>query len=274
MKYFLVGGSGLLGSCFRRYSHKNLVVVGRSACCDIRSSIKCADSTLDKMAYGDVLIHMAWPTVLPFCESHDLSQLVHDSQLLFQKCRSRNIHFIFISTDQVYGSSDKLHSEEEVCHPLNNYGRSKLKAELSAVASGGCVVRLNYVANDSDGMNRGWVENLKHHASQDLPLDLYTNVYFSPCSGMYAVQMIEALADTSAKGIYNVGSSQKVSKAALAAAYLKKIMPSYSGFVFKKVSTYSDQVNRSLFLAMNVSKISALTGFTPETMDDVIQTLN
>ena len=179
MTVYLLGGSGLLGSCFRKYSSNKIVSVGRAKSDnDIIIDRFTEDAFLNLIRPGDSVVHMAWPTNLSLCEIFDFSILYEESGKLFKYCQKRDIPFIYISSDQVYDKSLTLHKETDKCNPVNMYGKSKLICEQLAIEHGGTVARLNYLTRDYDSKGRGWLETLRKNIEQNKKQTFLFKLYF------------------------------------------------------------------------------------------------
>ena len=80
----------------------------------------------------DYLIHTAAITNVDYCELNPdecVQANVLASKLLFDQCKSHNIHFQLLSTDFVFDGEKGDYLEEDEVNPLSIYAQSKVDAE-------------------------------------------------------------------------------------------------------------------------------------------------
>ena len=89
-----------------------------------------------------------------------------------------NIHLIHISTDQVY--SGKGNHTESIVHPINYYGKSKLKGELAAKKINSTIFRTNYIGKTKNKSNlTSWIyNNLKKKKIQLMHLRIFILLHY------------------------------------------------------------------------------------------------
>ena len=86
----------------------------------------------------EIIIHnaaMSKPDVCAANKSDCLLQNVTATKYLLEAASKNNTHFIYVSTDFVFGENGP-HSEETIPNPLNFYGETKLMAEELVKSSG------------------------------------------------------------------------------------------------------------------------------------------
>ena len=255
-RILIFGGSGLLGSCFKKTYKNKVITLGRSSNNDVvfdKKNIK--DKIVKTYKQGDILIHAAWEIKLSAWENnkHLENDLYDLSNSIFSICKSINLPYVFISSDQVYAGSGP-HSENELSIPMNQYGRSKKFVEDNALSFGGSVIRLNFLSMDPKNRKRGWVEKLIELRKKEKFLELYENVFFSPCSGKFASKVIPPITIGNYNDIYNLGCKEGFSKADIAEEIFY-----FKGFEEKnfrvKVRSYKDNIHRENDLRMDSKKI-------------------
>jgi len=274
MRVLIIGGSGLLGSCFKKYCRKKVISIGRNKNNDLVINSENIENKLkDIVKSEDVVVHAAWETKLLQWEQNKLlaKELFDFSEKIFSFSKKLKLPFVFISSDQVYSEMGP-HSENKPIFPLNQYGKNKKVVEELALSLGGSVVRLNYLTNDSENHRRGWVENIINMRSRNLSLELYENIFFSPCSGKFAAEVIPLLASQNLNEIFNLGCKEGISKAEMAENILE-----FKGFDKKNfresINTFEDKIPRGKDLRMNSNKISDLLSIKLENNKELIKNI-
>lgn len=125
MKILLTGSSGFIGKYFiTKYSKKyNL------------KTFSFLNDDMDKLILNETnaIIHLSALVHQMGGASKEEYEIVNVTQtlLLANKAKERGVgHFIFMSSIKVYGEeSDSVYTETGKCHPQDEYGASKLKAE-------------------------------------------------------------------------------------------------------------------------------------------------
>ena len=127
--------------------------------------------------------------------------------------RSLGARLVHISTDHLFSGTKSWSTETDAPHPLNSYARTKLLAEAAAPdeCPGSMVIRTNFFgwgtsirASFSD-----WVLDGLEKGAQ---LTMFADVYTTPLLIGDLVDVVMALVDRGASGIFNVGSRDRVSK--------------------------------------------------------------
>lgn len=139
----IIGGSGFVGSVFTKYfSQKYSIHVTynkNKPYFDIPSSkidlIENKQEIQDLILTlkPDIIFHtVAYPSV-DFCEqNHELTDDLHVNSIrkISDVAKMVNSKLIFLSTDAVFNSMDKIKfNEDDKTNPINYYGKSKLSAE-------------------------------------------------------------------------------------------------------------------------------------------------
>ena len=127
MKKLLISGSnGFVGKYFiNKYKNKYEIKTFSFLKDDI-NSLDCSD--IDVVFHLSALVHQMDGASCEEYERVNVSQTLE----LAKKAKESGIkQFIFMSTVKVYGEeTDSKYSENSICNPEDDYGKSKLKAEL------------------------------------------------------------------------------------------------------------------------------------------------
>ena len=273
-KIFVIGGNGLLGSCFKKVFPLITFSIGRNPKNDYVID-KNIFFTLEKICSpGDLIIHSAWDINLKKWEENQYIEnyFIKFSENIFSFSQRKNIKCIFISTDQVYDGTGP-HKEIDGISPLNNYGRVKLYCENLALKYKVIVTRINFLTTDPTKNEKGWVESLIKRATNNEKIILFDNIYFSPCSGLKAAEIIYKLSLSNSFGIFNIGCREKFTKSYIALKILNYKNLTLKNIQLKSVIKFPDNIKRSKDLSMNVEKIEEELNLNLETKKELIKNI-
>lgn len=273
-RIFIIGGSGLLGSCFKKIFPENSFSIGRSEENDFVINNDVINSFEDLITSNDLIVHSAWDINLINWERDNKLEdhFKSFSRNIFSFSKKRKIKCIFISTDQVYGEEGP-HNEESATSPLNKYGKVKLECEKLALQSKASVARLNFLNRDPKSRERGWVEKLLIKAKNDEPITLFDNIYFSPCSGIKAATIIYKLGIMNLNDTFNIGCKEKFSKSDIAQKILNYLDIKCTNIDIKSVDSFPDKISRSKDLSMDISKVETTLNLELETQEELIKNI-
>jgi dTDP-4-dehydrorhamnose reductase len=128
------GGSGLLGTAFRRLLPD--AQYPPSSALDV-SSVESVESYLEAHDV-DVIVHGAAFTSPPKVDQDPVRAIavnVIGTANIARACARRSLRLVYISTDYVFRGTKGHYAEEDDVHPVNKYAWSKLGGE--------CAVRLH-----------------------------------------------------------------------------------------------------------------------------------
>lgn len=126
MKLLITGSSGFVGRYFiKKYKGKYDIRTFSFLKDDI-NSLDCSD--VDVVFHLSALVHQMGGASVEEYRKVNVTQTLE----LAKKAKESGVkHFVFMSTVKVYGEeTDGVYTEESECHPEDEYGKSKLKAEL------------------------------------------------------------------------------------------------------------------------------------------------
>jgi dTDP-4-dehydrorhamnose reductase len=128
-------------------------------------------------------------------------------------------HLVQISTDHIYDGPG-IHSEKDVTI-TNNYALSKYAGELAAVQVPSTVLRTNFVGRSKVAHRESMTDWVYNSLTELKNVKVLDDVYFSPLSIKVLTKMIELVVQKKLIGIYNLGSSDGMSKADFDFAFAK-----------------------------------------------------
>lgn len=222
----VTGSSGLLGSTLVREAAKNYRVVGVSRQSEARISgvhaHRCdlADRHQALACFEEhqpqVIIHAAALTDVERCEAQpDLAEQMNVTATAHaaEWARRKGALLVYISTDSVFDGSRGLYQESDNPNPLNQYAKTKWKAEQAVrqQAPDALIVRTNFF---------GWrlraqlslAEKVVQALVSRQPLTMFTDVFFSPLLVNDLSVIILELIAKGARGVYHAGSRDFCSK--------------------------------------------------------------
>jgi len=125
-KILITGATGFIGSYF---IDKYKATYDIETFSFLTDNIENLDlSSVDVIIHLSALVHQMGGATYSEYENINVTQTLE----LAQKAKKNGVgHFIFMSTVKVYGEeTDFPYSEKSICLPIDDYGKSKLKAEL------------------------------------------------------------------------------------------------------------------------------------------------
>ena len=126
MNLLITGSNGFVGSYFiNKYKNKYEIKTFSFLKDDI-NSLDCSD--IDVVFHLSALVHQMSGAS---CEEYEKVNVTQTLQLA-KKAKENGVkQFVFMSTVKVYGEeTESKYTEDSICHPEDEYGKSKLKAEL------------------------------------------------------------------------------------------------------------------------------------------------
>jgi S-adenosylmethionine synthetase len=209
-KVLVIGASGFLGkallglaSTYRVFGTYHRNWAPGLLHLDVRKRID-VEQALD-LVNPDIIIYAAGLTNVDECEARceEAQSLNQIAPMLI--ARSRNLRFVYISTDYVFDGTSALHRLEDATNPVNFYGRSKLAGEVDTLDAGTCnaVIRVSGLY-DSSGI-------------RDVPpgiggMLLSDTRISSPVHIDDVVDAVRIILDTGATGVFHAGGPHALSR--------------------------------------------------------------
>jgi dTDP-4-dehydrorhamnose reductase len=189
MKVLMLGGTGLLGSEFKKIS--DFILSGREIDITIESEL---NSKLDVIK-PDIILLAAAETNSVDIDKNPIPALetnIKGTVNVTKYCIENNIRLIYISTDYVYDSKSDNHQEDEPINPFNLYAWTKLGGECAVrVHKNSLIIRTSF-------------------GSSEYPYEFaYGNRFVSKDYVDVIAPMIKDLVLSDEVGIINVGTYEK-----------------------------------------------------------------
>lgn len=136
-KILITGSNGFIGSRLHNFLSSEYDVIGidrDTTETEYLNNLSCDEKTtqfLEEIS-PEIIVHTAAEKDLLKCENNRDQAWANNVELtkyLFEFCQKRNIHFIFISSDQVFDGKRGDYKENDYKAPINWYGATKAAAE-------------------------------------------------------------------------------------------------------------------------------------------------
>jgi len=124
-KLLITGSNGFIGNYFKSHYQDKYNIKTFSFINDDIGTLEC--NNIDIVFHLSALVHQMGGASVEEYEKVNVIQTVN----LAKKAKSSGVkHFVFMSTVKVYGEeTTNAYTENTVCNPEDEYGKSKLKAE-------------------------------------------------------------------------------------------------------------------------------------------------
>lgn len=280
MKVLITGASGMLGCTLApflqgrgysviRHGHQGIADVS----CDLTIRGE-TESMLTKLE-PDVIINLVAATNVDECERQPnrayLLNVRTVENLVEAVERHQRSFLIHVSTDQVYDAPGPS-TEDEICL-RNTYALTKYAGELAAKRISSAILRTNFFGLSRHEIRKSFSDWLLENFLNARPFNTFENIVSSPLSMMTLSCAIEHVLRRPIAGVFNVGSSDSLSKADFANA-LAKVYGLSTTFMKKCNSTdVSLEAYRPNDMSMNSKKFEETFGFNLPKLEDEIEHL-
>jgi len=214
----VTGATGLLGHALCGYlatRQFSLLRQSRDSATDFCGDLRDREfvGRMVEKSSPNVIVNLVALTNVDYCEQHPKEafegNVTTAANLVAFVTEHPDVRMIQISTDQVYDGPGP-HGEADVA-PCNLYAYSKYCAEQVALSAGATVLRTNFFGPGTQSQ-KSFSDWLIERFSKKAPLQLVTDVLFSPLHLHTLVRMIERAILAPATGVFNLGSHNGLSK--------------------------------------------------------------
>lgn len=225
MKILVLGSSGMLGSRLVPYLFKQgheVQSVSRTDMGENNIDLQDELNTLGgiQRVNPEVVINLVGMTDVDRCESHPKEAWqsnVRTAENIARACSVTGAHLVHLSSDQVYDSVPAC-MEADAC-PGNYYGVTKYSGELAALAASASVLRTNFFGLSPHANRRSLSDWLFSALQENRQIQVFNDVHFSPLNMTTVCIMINEVVMHRHTGVFNLGSSNCMSKADFAFAF-------------------------------------------------------
>lgn len=281
MKYFITGGSGLLGERLAAVSKDNdeLTLVHNSNPSD--NTVKCdiTDETEVKECVErenpDVIIHCAAMTNVDLCEDEvDLAYKINGDGTgnLAKAAEKIGAKIIYVSTDFVFDGERGYYKEDESVNPLGIYAKSKYEGEvqLQKYSTNWAIARVSvlYGWHSSRPNFTSWVVNELRHKRV---INIVTDQINSPTLADNAAEAIFEIARGDKNGIFHTAGNDAINRF----DFTRKIADAFDldDSLIKPTTSevFSQKAPRPRDSSLNVDKVEKVLGMKMETCSESLK---
>ncbi len=221
MKFFITGGSGLLGERLSAIANSDYELTlshnsnptPNTTKCDITNKEEVRKTILKNNP--DVIIHCAAMTNVDLCEDEvDQAYLINSkgTSYLAEAAEEINAKIIYVSTDFVFDGKKGNYSENDEVNPLGIYAKSKYDGEvqLQKHSSNWAIARVSVLYGWHKRQNfTTWVIN---QLRQNNSINIVTDQINSPTFADNAAEAIYEIAKQDKNGIFHTAGNDLISR--------------------------------------------------------------
>lgn len=192
--------------------------------------------------------------------------------LLCKICKDLNIKFIFISSDHLFKGDTSYYTENDKTFPLNNYALSKVIAEkkIIKINKKALIIRTNFYGKDSL-FKKSFSSKIINNLKSNTKMNLFENVFFTPILVNVLIKSVHKLIDLNKSGIFNISSSQRLSKFHFGIKIAKKLNLNIENIKKIKIESLPNLVKRPKDMSLSNKKI---INYLPKSYFDLNRNLN
>jgi len=213
----------------------------------------------------DIVINTVSLVNVDLCEENPgLAEkvIVKTAGNLAEALSSSDGRLIQISSDQLFNGRGMLYSETDTPDPVNVYGKMKLRAEeiVAQQKPESLIIRTNFFGWSPEGHPPTFAEWIYSSLTEQKPITLFTDLYFSPIEVSLLVESIEILMGKDLSGILNVVGPDRCSKYDFGIALAKEFKLDSSIIHASAVRPDSFRAKRQMDLSLSIRKFERITG--------------
>lgn len=247
-KVLVTGASGLLGlEVLKSLNESGVQAIGvynsnsklidknyENLKCDV-GNIRSVDSLAKKVGTISTIFHCASMTGVDKCEKNKEAAWqanVIGTRNIIELAKKNKAKLIYISTGSVFSGEKGNYKENDLPDPKNFYSETKLLGEeATLVYDRGIVVRAVPIGIHRIGRPQAnFIEWLVDSVQNNKSFNLFNDVYINAISAKTFADVLIKISKVLERGLIHVGSKDRLSKAAIGQAVIKKF-PNFSGEV-------------------------------------------
>jgi dTDP-4-dehydrorhamnose reductase len=218
MRIVVTGASGQLGAYLLRDPgladhHKLSPWMGRRAVDLIDADAVCRALTADN---PDLVIHAAAiASALQVRKAPERGRAVNveATRVLAAWCTEHGRRLVFTSTDMVFDGARGWYREDDVPHPILEYGRTKAAAEKAVLeVPDGLVARISLLYGLSRAEYPSFFDSTIERLEAGQPQAFFADEFRTPLHYATAANALVLLAQSDARGIVHVAGPERVSR--------------------------------------------------------------
>ena len=174
----------------------------------------------------ELVVNLAALADVDYCESHPDEAFATNAAMVrhiaeWIAASSPACALVHISSDQMYDG--KGPHDESALRPCNYYGFSKVISEQYAAIARATTLRTNFFGRSRSPGRASLSDWIVDAARQGRTITVFDDVYFSPLSTTTLSEAIVSVAARPVEGVFNLGSSEGMSKADFAFALVEEL---------------------------------------------------
>jgi dTDP-4-dehydrorhamnose reductase len=281
-KLLIIGANGFVGAWVARLAVTSFdVTLGSRSASGPNSvpiDITQTNSVIDafEKVKPDVVLLTAAIADIDKCERE--RELIHQINCqgpvnVANECKRHGTRLIFCSTDAIFDGTLSAYKEDAFPTPVNEYGKSKARAEkaIADIHSGTVILRFSLVLGRSfaAGTN-SYVDKLdaQLQAGQKVPTPTYE--FRNPIDVRRLARVMIDLAARRETGIFHVAASDKLARYDLARKLAVKLGHS-PDLIVPQTDPIPGRAPRGLDDFLVCERLPAVTGFVVPSCDEVIE---
>ena len=227
-RWLITGATGMVGEYLRRSLGEAVEIVGWSRTEERDLGHAGRIHRLD-LADGDALAR-AWDEARPHAVVHlgavsaprharEAGDRIHAtnvtaSEFLAHRAAASSVRMVFTSTDMVFDGERAPYVEEDAPSPLEEYGRSKARAEAAVLAHPDHVVaRLSLLYGAGlTARTRRFFDQTRDRLSRGETVSLIEDEWRTPLHVADCAEALRALVDSDVCGVVNLGGPERLSR--------------------------------------------------------------
>ncbi|CAJ1350950.1 unnamed protein product [Effrenium voratum] len=221
----------------------------------------------------DVIVHTAALSVPAKCEADEVAAMCSNAPQHFARIAQElnpAVRFVFLSTDQVLDGKGHLVPESIEAHPINVYGKSKLKMEaaIKDIFAKHTIFRMSFVYGpEVEGAHNTFLQFALDKLRQGKEFDCFVDQKIRSC--IYIDDVVAALrlaVQGNIDGVVNLGGPEPLSRV----EFCQRVARHVGVEDIVKGTTYSLPTPSPADISMDISRLSKLLGRSPSTLSDAL----
>ena len=190
---------------------------------------------------------------------------VLSTQHLVEASLAFNTHFVFCSSDFVYGEGEN-HKENDTYNPLNYYAQSKLTAEkiIAKATSNYTIIRPVFMyGHEIVGVRKSFVQWVKESLEQNKNISVVNDQFRTPTYVVDVCSAIQTILSNNKTGIYNLAGSEILTPYQMAVIVAKQLNLNENLIKPVTENDFKEPVKRAKRSIANIDKAKLDLGFNP-----------
>ena len=223
MRVLVTGASGFVGRELLEHLQTEFVIYPvfrdhsinyeNAQYCDLKQYEE-TENILTKVE-PNVIIHCAASSSIEECEKDKIESWENNVMGTMNLIRAMktDVHFVYLSTAQVFDGNTGLYDEDSIRNPIHWYGRTKAASEdiVSNISAIHTIVRLsNQYGHDVKGKN--FVHQALERLTADEPVSANDDIISSPTYIGTTVSSLQEIIMYGMTGVYNIADKEPLSK--------------------------------------------------------------